>query len=155
MTRERRRAQEARDSGLLPIGELAKHLGEGITPHDIRAVIEPSEWHHTSKYYNETNFYSIEEAEENINRILAAKRLRLYFKKKTKKVSLETYRAKISWLEWSGTKRHPKATEYNDVVMATFLPNDWVRITIDDGKTFRKRLTTTGFRITKLYRVVW
>lgn len=43
-----------RDRGLFP----------GLTTKIIAKVLRPCEWHHTSKHYNATNYYSVEELYE-------------------------------------------------------------------------------------------
>ena len=54
-------AVRAYRTGMLPAGKLAKHLGKrgfrGVTTADIRAVLEPAEWHHTSSKFNRTEFF--------------------------------------------------------------------------------------------------
>jgi len=56
-----KRAERAEDEGKLPVSRLAKYLKvdfPGITTADIKAVMEPCEWHHTSKYANATDYYN-------------------------------------------------------------------------------------------------
>ena len=66
-----------------------------------------SSWHHTSSHYNKTDFYDIwwsgveNLTDEDIERVEV----------KEKEVS-EKWLCKF--LEWSGTRKHPKATEYEE-----------------------------------------
>jgi hypothetical protein len=59
----------AENSGLFPASILAKKLG--VKPGAVKALLAPSEWHHTSKFFNETEYYSYESAVEIIDRLRA------------------------------------------------------------------------------------
>ena len=48
-------AVDAENCGRFPATRLAKLLNVSVDA--IRQVLEPSEWHHTSSWYNETNYY--------------------------------------------------------------------------------------------------
>ena len=48
-------ARDAHASGKLPASKLAKELG--VSTAAVRQFFSPSEWHHTSKHYNRTDFY--------------------------------------------------------------------------------------------------
>ena len=74
-----------------------------------------SSWHHTSKYANETDFYSIDESSlenltnEDIQELLDEK-------PEPKKVRDKTRRkAEVSYSVWGGTRAHPKKYDYNEV----------------------------------------
>ena len=71
----------------------------------LSRCLECTSWHHTSSFYNKTTFYSV-----NIDRIAdcfspVAKVA------KTKKPAAEKKLGTIYYLEWTGTRNHPKATE--------------------------------------------
>ena len=54
------RAIRAETDGLLPATHFAKWAKEwfsGVTSGDIKNVLCPAEWHHTSKYFNRTDYY--------------------------------------------------------------------------------------------------
>ncbi|MGY3725445.1 hypothetical protein SAMN05421767_10428 [Granulicatella balaenopterae] len=100
-----------------------------------------SSWHHTSNYYNKTEFYSLDtdkldELTDTIvlNWIEQDKANRKNKKKDT------GYPAKCKFLEWSGTRKHPKATEH-------------IEIGIIRGESFyrnngkRKSIYANGFKI--------
>ena len=60
------RAVQAEEDGLLTATEMAKYLKarfpksyRGVTAGDINLVVVASEWHHTSKMYNKTNYFSL------------------------------------------------------------------------------------------------
>jgi len=97
----------------------------------------PIEWHHTSSYYRKTNYYSFSEAEERIEELKNWKN--------PQKPTIDEG-CVVSWLEWSGSRLHPKCkkrqahnckVEYNG--MSTY------KITFEDGKTMIKRKGTRGF----------
>lgn len=70
-------------------------------------------WHHTSSHYNRTDFYSVdldrleELTDENIEQMSQ--------KKSEKPTEPTEEKWKCSFLEWSGTRKHPKATECVEV----------------------------------------
>lgn len=75
-------------------------------------------WHHTSNHYNETDFYSLDEdyilelTDEDIkNKIKDNKEFNKIVKEKNEKEE----QWKCTFLEWSGTRRHPKATEITEI----------------------------------------
>lgn len=72
-------------------------------------VLSFSSWHHTSSHCNRTDFYSINEAY--VERISEDEILALCKEKKKAEVKSYTYKGTIRYLEWSGTRRHPKAKE--------------------------------------------
>ena len=82
------------------------------------AVLKRSSWHHTSSHYNKTDFYSISdskcaaltnaEIEERIN----------FLKKQPKVKPSEKPAPRIAectFLEWSGSRAHPKATKITEI----------------------------------------
>lgn len=73
-------------------------------------VLEKSSWHHTSSHFNKTDFYSVSEyVVENLTdeKILnAAENAAVEIPKQSK-----VFKANLHYLEWSGTRKHPKATE--------------------------------------------
>lgn len=78
------------------------------------ACLYRSSWHHTSSRYNRTDFYSldVEKIEEltnaKIDEIIADQN-----KEKKEEPKEETW--KCSFLEWSGTRKHPKATRIEEI----------------------------------------
>lgn len=97
-----------------------------------------SSWHHTSNHYNKTDFYSIdinsvaELTDEIIDNEIA--------ESKTEKQSEPTEeRWKCAFLEWTGSRKHPKATE---IIEDGIIKGDWF-IRADGSK---KKTTAKGFR---------
>ena len=75
-----------------------------------RVALTKSSWHHTSSHYNKTDFYEIDIASlekltnQEINNII------------TQRGTLTTVAPKVEkwecrYLVWSGSRKHPKATE--------------------------------------------
>ena len=73
-------------------------------------------WHHTGKYYNRTDFYELDIPEnltqEDIDKIISARVPR----KREPKPKQRTMSAIVRFIEWTGTKRHPKPVEHREVV---------------------------------------
>ncbi len=102
-----------------------------------------SSWHHTSNHYNKTEFYSLD-----INRIEnltddKIEELLLDYKKEKRMESkpLEE-RWECAFLEWSGTRKHPVATE---VIEEGIIKGNWFYR--KDGS--KKKTTANGFRFIK------
>lgn len=100
-----------------------------------------SSWHHTSNHYNKTDFYSIdidsliELTDEKINRIIENC-------KEDKSEEPTEERWQCAFLEWSGTRNHPKATE---VIEEGIVKGDWFYRA--DGS--KKKTAANGFRFLK------
>lgn len=98
-------------------------------------VLYNSSWHHTSNHYNRTDFYDID--------IVALENLTdgyvetLLNKPKTPEIKEEVW--ECSFLEWSGTRLHPKATEYKEIGV---VKGDWF-IRKNGSK---KKTTANGFK---------
>lgn len=109
--------------------------------------LRKTSWHHTSSRFNKTDFYSIDyTALEQITDdkieaiVLNLKKIKEEDEKK-KEVD-EIWRCKF--LEWSGTRKHPKATE---VIEEGIVKGDWF-IRKDGSK---KKTSANGFE--KLERI--
>lgn len=96
------------------------------------ALVKTS-WHHTSKMYNKTNFYSIDE--DGIQRLTAAD----VPKYKSEKIPDKTYRGDITYLEWSGTQKHPKADKKTLEDVNILEKGSFYYIYDDDGKLILKK----------------
>lgn len=118
------RAYEAEDNDRYTATECDKLLG--VSSGATKAVLSPSEWHHTGSYYKETDYYDIrlllaiknndEEviSEYDGDEIKKAKESLEELKSWRKpKLTSKTYKADVEWLTWSGTRKHPKATNHS------------------------------------------
>lgn len=106
-------------------------------------ALRMSSWHHTGSYYNQTDFYEINEyrlealTNERILEIIEEDKLE---KKNAKsKAAVPEERWRCQFLEWSGTRNHPKATEH---VEEGIVKGDW--FFRKDGS--RKKTSANGFR---------
>lgn len=96
-----------------------------------------SSWHHTSKHYNKTDFYelSIESVSE-----LTDEKLDEYISTyKNEKSDTVEEKWECAFLEWSGTRNYPKATEY---IEEGTIKGDWFYR--KNGS--RKKISSNGFR---------
>lgn len=97
-----------------------------------------SSWHHTSSHYNKTDFYSLdvyaieELTDERIDELIQAS-------KDANKESQTEEKWKCAFLEWSGSRKHPKATE---VIEIGIIKGNWFYRA--DGS--KKKTTANGFR---------
>lgn len=97
-----------------------------------------SSWHHTSNHYNKTDFYSIDI--DSVERLTDERIDKEIAESKTEKPNepIEE-RWKCAFLEWSGTRKHPKATE---VIEEGIVKGQWF-YRVDGSK---KKTTANGFR---------
>jgi len=114
-------AVDAYNAGLLPASKLAKKLK--VTTSAIKLFMSPSEWHHTSSNFNKTNFYDGEIYLQLINNTvnwfdydyedieLAAYNLCCMHNYTPCENKPEIKYGRIEWIEWSGSRRYPKAIE--------------------------------------------
>ena len=95
-----------------------------------------SSWHHTSNRFNKTDFYSLDV--DYIENLTDEKIEELIIKYKTEDKPLEE-KWKCAFLEWSGSRKHPKATE---VIEEGTIKGDWFYR--KDGS--KKKTSANGFR---------
>lgn len=97
-----------------------------------------SSWHHTGNRYNKTDFYLLD-----IGKIAELTDAELDREMKESKAETKTNlleeRWKCAFLEWHGTKKHPKAIER---IESGVIKGDWFYRA--DGS--RKKTTANGFR---------
>lgn len=118
---------------------------KGLSVSELRSfLLEYSEWHHTSSYYNRTNFYAIREDLEDLKLEDVPKH------ECSKKNPAVRFHGSIYYLEWSGTKKHRKATnkKLEDVdieIRGTFY------VVFDDSgaEILRKRIDTNGTTVVR------
>lgn len=106
-------------------------------------LLHCSSWHHTSCKYNKTDFYSLDvDYIENLtdefieNLIIKAKEEA----KKEKEIKPTEEKWKCAYLEWSGTRKHPTATEYIEIGI---IRGNWFYL--PNGQ--KKKTTANGFRM--------
>lgn len=129
-------ALAAESDGKYPATVLAERLG--VKASAIRAILPSSEWHHTSKHYNITEYYSEEAAMEIIEALRA-------WKEPVKDVAVFE-NCTGSYLEWSGTRNHPHAKEITFGPIRVTQKGKWFTLEIPNG-AIRKSEATRGFRL--------
>ena len=117
-----------------------------LTVAQLKKFLICSSWHHTAKYFNKTDFYSIDE--NKIEELKNEEIEELLKEKNTKKLKPEPEitTAKVKYLIWGGTRNHPTATEYIDTCTVkgnwAYLPN---------GR--KKSLTSNGTEIIETIKI--
>lgn len=100
-----------------------------------RMCLSYSSWHHTSNHYNRTDFYSLDIigiekiTDEIIEKEIANSK---------EKTELKEEKWKCTFLEWGGTRNHPKATEITEIGI---VKGDWFYRS--NGK--KKKTSANGF----------
>lgn len=112
-----------------------------------QTVLTNREWHHCSSYYNQVDFYELDIDELADHDDIAYWQNLLDEYKADKKAAKEQIktekRAFCKYLTWSGSRRHPKATEYE---AEGVIKGDWF---YPDGESFKKNIYANGFVIIK------
>ena len=111
-------------------------------------LLTKTSWHHTSSYYNSTDFYSIDEkkAEE----MTVQELLELTSAKKENKDESEKYEASVEYLTWSGTRAHPKAERHIIPKALVEEKGCFYIITTENGETFKKKKGSNGTYVCKI-----
>lgn len=107
--------------------------------------LECTSWHHTSKFFTETDFYSVREDIESVEQLVSE--LEANAKKaaveKAKKKNPVTYRCEAEYDEWEGTRNYGRFKTYKAV--GTIVGN-WFHA---DGSKKKKSVLSEHFRIIK------
>lgn len=102
-----------------------------------------SSWHHTSNHYNKTDFYSLDvDRIENLTDDKIEELLLDYKTDKKTKSNPSEDKWECAFLEWSGSRKHPVATE---VIEEGVVKGNWFYR--KDGS--KKKTTANGFRFIK------
>ena len=116
--------------------ELAKVRADVLKAH----LLHKSSWHHTGKFCNCTDFYSID---FDLIDSLDLQTVKAWKLEKIKKEVEQVKRYECVYLEWSGTRKHPKA---NEVKAKGIIKGNWF---YPDNENFKKSINANGFRILK------
>lgn len=158
------RAVEAYNNGEKPLSKWTKKaIIEAITeysdenevtfPVDIliktpapvlkELVLVRSSWHHTSSYANPTEFYSVD-----FDKLLALSKEDIIAASERvvdSQMPPNKYKGNIDYLEWSGTRKHPKATRCSLKNVNIEEKGSFYVITDDTGKVIlRKKIGSNG-----------
>lgn len=146
---------EAQANNELTASKAAKALG--VSTDAIREVLTPSAWHHASLYYNKVDVYDI-------NPYLALKkgldlteqgysdseiadiRDNLEKMKKMPKPNqnVEQFIGNASWVEWTGTRAHPKSVEHKETGIKIEKKGSFYTFYLKDGTTVKKKIGSNG-----------
>lgn len=129
-------AVEAEYKGYFPATVLAKRLG--VHAGAIRELLCAREWHHTSKFYNCTDYYSEEEAMEILEELKAWR--------PPKQQEKEYPNCSGQYLVWSGTRNYPRARVVRFDSCKVTEKGDWFIIHLPAGDV-RKNRSTRGLVI--------
>ena len=133
-------ALDAEAQGLLPASILAKQMRLPVA-----VIIEAgaSEWHHTSSWFNRTDYYSRADVEEFLatdegqEALASARRPRQVVRHEN---------CRVAWLEWVGTTRRSRRPVEHRVDGCVVVEKGLsATVTLPDGQTFRKLQKTHGF----------
>ena len=108
--------------GIAEIDDEKAEICNKLTLSELKSrFLRYSSWHHTSEYYNCTDFYEIDS--NAVDEISAEKIVEIITNrpKKERKSKLEPKNplyitAIVRYIEWEGTRKHPKAVNKQDIV---------------------------------------
>jgi len=148
-------ARAARTQGKFPASILGKQLR--VSAAAIRHFLSPVEWHHTSSQFNRTDFYEIPEWDglTDDNELIAfdldafVAKMKSWDREHAACKTETSYRARVDWIVWSGTRNHPKATKFSEQCNV-IEKGDQFTITRATGETFKKRRGSNGFTVRKI-----
>jgi hypothetical protein len=144
-------AHAAEHAGRFPATEIARQLG--VPSRFVREYAPKSgEWHHTSKFYNVTEYYDLEQVREWLGGAEGREMLSGFKAKIVGEQQKQPERlvgVNIRYLVWRGTKNHPHATtvEESGVTIERKPGQKFLTITTPQGKIFKKMPATRGFEI--------
>lgn len=122
--------------------ELAKKM----TVKQLKDIfLYKSSWHHTSKMYNKTDFYSVnpDVSMDTINNYLNNSANQSASPKQDPDIKY----CYVSYGEWEGSKRHPKLVEYENYAI---IKTPWAYVW-DDGFVKKKKPSGSHFHIEQTY----
>lgn len=138
-------ARLAYEAGEAPASRYAKRAffrRHHITAADFKAVGVPGVEHHSSAWFNAVSFYAVEQVAAHLRQLVAAARERLEAQRQT-----EDFEAEVRWLEWAGSRKHPRATEHSCRARVSRKGSMYTITPLAGGTPFRKREGTRGFHI--------
>lgn len=128
---------------------VPKHKIEEISKMDAATMkntfLQRSSWHHTSSHYNKTDFYTVDTSRAEDYDMKGYSKPKP--KAKAEKKEDVGYRVNATYLEWSGTRNHPKATE---VDADGVIKGNWFYPDRSGG--MKKSTTARGFTINREYQ---
>lgn len=148
--------------GLVPASKI-----RGVPAALVERHCRAAEWHHSSKAYNRVNFYDPDlvraafgldhdhvcdaECEHGCSyRADPAAIAALAAHKNDRKAAAAVHEnCTVEWIDWIGSLRRPKAIERREAGCTVTVKGQTATITLPNGSTLTKRLSTRGFSFTK------
>lgn len=127
-------AYNAEMYGKYPASRLAKKIG--VNTGAIKELMVPSEWHHTSKHYNVTDYYDEADALAMLDQLTA-------WVKPNKSID-KLSKCSGSYLVWGGTRNQPHAQEIKFSDIDVTHKGEWYTLHLPEGN-IRKGEQTRGF----------
>lgn len=115
-------------------------IAKKLTVSEMKGLfLHRTSWHHTSSHYNRTDFYSVEADGVTADQIAGI----IADRQPVEKKPVQLVKAKVHYLTWEGTRKHPKAIDHEGYAI---LNEKWAFT--EDGKKSR---TAKGFYIIETY----
>jgi len=135
------RAVAAEAAGLLTASQLGRRYK--VSAAAVEHVMVPAEWHHTSKFYNATDYYNPDDVTpELVEKMRAFDRRR-----KDEKKPMVLADCTIEWTEWEGSRKHPRPVKRTAEHVSAVKKGDWI-VFDHDGRKMRKNLTGAYITLT-------
>lgn len=130
------RAVLAEHNGLMTATQLGKKFK--VSAKAVRAVLCAEEWHHTSKMYNETDYYNPADVTDEDLALMKAFDAEA---RRARRAQPVTKRCNVEYVEWTGTRNRPKRNDIKFTgVDVDFLPgSDFVVIHTPSGPVRKNR----------------
>jgi hypothetical protein len=157
-------AHQAELDGRLPATKVAKALRLPVKFIQSNCAFAcGGEYHHTSKFFNATLYYDTAEIQRWINgesylveELGGFVEVFTEWRKQENEVRERRWRpvthdgTTVCWLEWGGTRRHPRATKRRaEGCTVVDKGNPFVVVTLPNGSTMRKKRDCRGFEVFK------
>lgn len=142
------RARRAEREGRFPATRMVellrqKGLFSGVTAAAIRDAVPSAEWHHTGSFATETNYYSLADIWQ------ARRQLRARIAELRSQPKAEAARClarQAEWLEWTGMRNHPRATQRRVENIEVTIKGQFVTLHLPE-RDVRKHIGTRGFSV--------
>jgi hypothetical protein len=140
------RAARAEREGRFPASIIAKMLG--VPCAYIKERIKTNEWHHLSGWYNCVDYYSFEDIQVWIESEEGKSDLAQWKEEHSKKTTLIRTGCCVEWLEWRGTRRHPRAVvRREEGCTVEDSGGSFLRIILPNGTEIKKKRDCKGLEI--------
>jgi len=136
------RAVAAEAAGLLTASQLGRRYK--VSAAAVEHVLVPAEWHHTSKFYNITDYYD----PDSVTPELVSEMREYDRRREDEKRPVVFADCTIEWTEWEGSRRRPRPVERRAEHVSAVKKGDWI-VFDHDGRTLRKKLTGAHIRVTR------